>query len=93
MPTSEAWTLEHGRRDGLMTRNRYIVVLHDGEWKIENDGELSARYRTQEEALLDALNATRRLDRKGQHAEVLTQRADLGLRWNGLIAWNATSKM
>jgi hypothetical protein len=63
-----------------MTRNQYIVVFHDGEWKIEHDGELSARYRTQEEALLDALNAARRLDRKGQHAEVLTQRADLGLR-------------
>ena len=63
-----------------MTRNRYIVVFHDGEWKIENDGELSARYRTQEEALLDALNAARRLDIRGQHAEVLTQRSDLGLR-------------
>ena len=63
-----------------MTRNRYIVVFHDGEWKIEHDGELSARYRTQEEALLDALNAARRVDRKGQDAEVLTQGADLRLR-------------
>jgi|RifCSP13_3_1023840.scaffolds.fasta_scaffold33787_3 hypothetical protein len=63
-----------------MTRNQYIVVFHDGEWKIEHDGELSARYRTQEEALLDALNAARRLDRKGQEAEVLTQGADLWLR-------------
>jgi hypothetical protein len=59
-----------------MTRHRYIVVFHDGEWKIDHDGELSARYRTQEEALLDALNAARRLDKKGQDAEVLTQRAD-----------------
>jgi hypothetical protein len=65
---------------GVMTRNQYIVVFHDGEWKIEHDGELSARYRTQEEALLDALNAARRLDRKGQEAEVLTQGADFGLR-------------
>jgi hypothetical protein len=63
-----------------MTRNRYIVVFHDGEWKIEHDGELSARYSTQEEALLDALNAARRLDRKGQHVEVLMQGADFGLR-------------
>jgi hypothetical protein len=63
-----------------MTRNQYIVVFQDGEWKIEHDGELSARYRTQEEALLDALNAARRLDRKGQDAEVLTQGADLWLR-------------
>ena len=63
-----------------MTRNRYIVVLHDGEWKIEHGGELSARYRTQEEALLDALNAARRLDRDGQDAEVLTQSAEFGLR-------------
>ena len=63
-----------------MTRNQYIVVFHDGEWKIEHDGELSARYRTQEEALLDALNAARRLDRKGQDSEVLTQGADLRLR-------------
>ena len=63
-----------------MTRNRYIVVLNDVEWKIEHGGELSARYRTQEEALLDALNAARRLDREGQDAEVLTQSADFGLR-------------
>ena len=63
-----------------MTRNQYIVVFQDGEWKIEHDGELSARYRTQEEALLDALNAARRLDKEGQGAEVLTQGADLGLR-------------
>jgi Uncharacterized protein conserved in bacteria (DUF2188) len=63
-----------------MTRNQYIVVFHDGEWKIEHDGELSARYRTQEEALLDALNAARRVDRKGQDAEVLTQGADRRLR-------------
>jgi hypothetical protein len=42
-----------------MSRNQYIVVFHDGEWKIEHDSELSARYRTQEEALLDALNAAR----------------------------------
>jgi hypothetical protein len=63
-----------------VTRNQYIVVFHDGEWKIEHDGELSARYRTQEEALLDALNAARRVDRKGQDAEVLTQGADLRLR-------------
>jgi hypothetical protein len=63
-----------------MSRNQYIVVFHDGEWKIEHDGELSARYRTQEEALLDALNAARRLDRNGQDAEVLMQGADLRLR-------------
>jgi uncharacterized protein DUF2188 len=63
-----------------VTRNRYIVVLNDGEWKIDHGGELSARYRTQEEALLDALNAARRLDREGQDAEVLTQSADFGLR-------------
>ena len=56
--TSEAWALSPKTEgDGLVTRNRYIVVFHDGEWKIEHDGELSARYRTQEEALLDALNA------------------------------------
>jgi hypothetical protein len=63
-----------------VTRNRYIVVFHEGEWKIEHEGQLSARYRTQEEALLDALNAARRLDRQGQDAEVLTQRAGFGLR-------------
>lgn len=34
----------------------------------------------QEEALLDALNAARRLDRKGQDAEVLTQGADFRFR-------------
>ena len=59
---------------------RYIVVFHDGEWKIDHDGELSARYRTQEEALLDALNAARRLDRRGHDAQVLVQGPDLRLR-------------
>ena len=63
-----------------MSRNQYIVVFQDGEWKIEHDGKLSARYRTQEEALLDALNAARRLDLQGQHVEVLMQGADFGLR-------------
>ena len=77
----KAWALSPKTEgDGLVTRNRYIVVLHDGEWKIEHEGELSARYRTQEEALLDALNTARRLDREGQDAEVLTHRADFGLR-------------
>ena len=79
--TSEARALSPKTEgEGLVTRNRYIVVLHEGEWKIEHEGQLSARYRTQEEALLDALNAARRLDREGQDAEVLTQRAGFGLR-------------
>ena len=63
-----------------MTRNRTSLSFNAGEWKIDHGGELSARYRTQEEALLDALNAARRLDREGQDAEVLTQSADFGLR-------------
>src|SRR5678815_4507152 len=79
--TSEARALSPKTEgEGFVTRNRYIVVLHEGEWKIEHEGQLSARYRTQEEALLDALNAARRLDRQGQDAEVLTQSADFGLR-------------
>ena len=72
-----------------MTRNRYIVVLNDGEWKIEHGGELSARYRTQEEALLDALNAARRLDREAKTPKFLRKAQISGCGWNGPIAWDA----
>jgi hypothetical protein len=30
-----------------MARNQYLVVLHEGEWKIKHGEEYSARYRTQ----------------------------------------------
>ena len=63
-----------------MTRNKYIVVFHDREWRIQHNGELSARYRSQEEALLDALNAARRVDMRGQDAEVLVRGPGLRFR-------------
>ena len=72
-----------------MTRNRYIIVFHDGEWKIDHDGELSARYRTQEEALLDALNAARRLVKRDKAPKFLRRELTSGCGRNGLIAWSA----
>jgi hypothetical protein len=56
-----------------MSRRQYFVVFHEGDWKIEHKGEFSARYRTQQEALLDALNAARKEAGRGEETEVLVK--------------------
>jgi hypothetical protein len=63
-----------------MIRNQYFVLLHKGEWKIKHDGELSARYRTQADAILDAFAAVRRAGERGLGAQVLVQGKDLVFR-------------
>jgi hypothetical protein len=53
--------------------NRFMVVLHDGEWKIEHGGVYSARYRTKTEAIWDAIRRAHRAARLGQTVEVVAQ--------------------
>ena len=53
--------------------DRYIVVFHEGDWKIQRTGGLSARYRTQQEALLDALHFARKAGKRGEAVEVLLE--------------------
>jgi Uncharacterized protein conserved in bacteria (DUF2188) len=63
-----------------MIDNKYLVLLHEGEWKIKHVGELSARYRTQADAILDAFAAARRAGEGGRGAQVLVQGPDLVFR-------------
>jgi hypothetical protein len=56
-----------------LTRDRYIVVFHEGDWKIRRSGGLSARYRTQQEAVLDALHSARKASRRGEAVQVLLE--------------------
>jgi hypothetical protein len=56
-----------------LTADHYIVVFHEGDWKIRRSGGLSARYRTQQEALLDALHSARKAVKRGEAVEVLLE--------------------
>ena len=53
--------------------NQHIVVFRDGEWKIQRREGLSARYRTQQEALFDALQFARKADKRGEVVEVFLE--------------------
>jgi hypothetical protein len=56
-----------------LTPDGYIVVFHEGDWKIKRSGGLSARYRTQQDALLDALHSARKAGKCGEAVEVLLE--------------------
>jgi hypothetical protein len=56
-----------------LTPDRYIVVFHEGDWKIKRKGGLSARYCAQQEALLDALHSARKAGKRGEAVEVLLE--------------------
>jgi hypothetical protein len=58
---------------GTLRPDRYIVIFHEGDWKIRRRGELSARYRTQQEALLDALHSARKAGVRGELIEVFLE--------------------
>ena len=50
--------------------DHYVVVVHEGEWKVAHNGSHSARYRTKQEALFDAIRRAQKSARRGQHAVV-----------------------
>ena len=60
----------------------YVVVLHEGEWKIAHDGTHSARYRTKHEALFDAIRRAQTSARRGQQAVVSAEDEGLIYRTN-----------
>jgi uncharacterized protein DUF2188 len=59
---------------------KYFVVLHEGAWTIEHDGEHSPRYRSKSEAIQDAIAAASRAGKRGQDAQVIVQGKDLLFR-------------
>ena len=61
-------------RGGTLRPNQYIFVFREGDWKIQRREGLSARYRTQQEALLDALHCARKAGKCGEVVEVFLER-------------------
>jgi hypothetical protein len=58
---------------GTLRPDQYIVVFREGDWKIQRGEGLSARYRTQQEALLDALHSARKAGKRGEVVEVFLE--------------------
>lgn len=59
-----------------MARAQYVVVLHEGEWKIKHDGKHYGPYRTQKLAIDAAVDAAHKAGVQGHDAQVLIQGAD-----------------
>jgi hypothetical protein len=56
-----------------MARATYYVVLHQGEWKIEYDGQHYGPYGSQKAAIRAAVDAAHKHGQKGNNAEVRVQ--------------------
>ncbi len=56
-----------------MARERYYVVLHDGEWKITYKEKHYGPYKTQRDAIRVAVDAAHKVGEKGSDAQVLVQ--------------------
>jgi hypothetical protein len=63
-----------------MARAVYYVVFHEGEWKIKLNDRHSGPYRTQEDAIREAVNRAHADGKKGQDAQVLVQGENLQFR-------------
>lgn len=59
-----------------MARDRYFVVLAEGEWKISYNHTHYGPYRTQREAIMSAIDAAHRAGERGYEAQVLVQGTD-----------------
>jgi hypothetical protein len=57
----------------MLRPDQYVVVFREGDWKIQRGEGLSARYRTQQEALLDALHSARKAGKRGEAVEVFLE--------------------
>jgi hypothetical protein len=64
----------------MTARDKYFVVLHEGEWKIKNGDQHSHPYPTQREAIDAAIEAAHASHRDGQLSQVLVQGEDLLFR-------------
>jgi UDP-N-acetylmuramyl tripeptide synthase len=56
-----------------MARAQYVVVLHDGQWKISFDGKHYGPYATQAGAIATAVDAAHKAGTEGHDAQVLVQ--------------------
>lgn len=56
-----------------MARTQYVVVLHEGEWKISHDGKHYGPYQTQAAAITVAVDAAHKAGQQGHDAQVLVQ--------------------
>lgn len=59
-----------------MARLHYFVVLHEGHWKINYEGQHYGSYLTQREAIHAAVQSAHNAGQKGHDAQVLVQGTD-----------------
>jgi hypothetical protein len=63
-----------------MDRDRYFVVLHDGQWKVKHGETHSHPYATQHDAIESAIEAAHHSRENGKLSQVLVQGEDLSFR-------------
>jgi Uncharacterized protein conserved in bacteria (DUF2188) len=63
-----------------MERDRFFVVLHEGQWKIKHDDSHSHPYATQREASESAIEAAHHSHENGKLSQVLVQGEDMAFR-------------
>ena len=63
-----------------MQRDRYFVVLHEGEWKIKHGTIHSYPYHSQREAIEAAIELALHAKFSGKLSQVLVQGEDLSFR-------------
>ena len=71
MPSEGVILVGHGRI--LMARAQYVVVRHEGQWKISFESKHYGPYQTQTDAIRAAVDAAHDAGSKGHDAQVLVQ--------------------
>ena len=68
-----------------MSPKRYFIVQHDDDWVIKFADEEFGPYRSQSEAMLFAVEAARKLMRRGAAAEVclMGENGNFSAEWSG----------
>jgi hypothetical protein len=56
-----------------MAQEQFFVVLHEGRWKIEHNGQHSRAYDTKAEAIKSATDQANEVHNKGHLASVVVQ--------------------
>lgn len=59
-----------------MARTQYVVIHHQGQWKISFEGKLYGPYDTQAAAIRKAVDAAHEAGKKGHDSQVLIQGTD-----------------
>ncbi len=59
-----------------MAREQYVVVIHNGEWKVNFNGKHYGPYETQKLAISAAIGSAHTAGKKGNDAQVLVQGTD-----------------